>query len=151
MDLIYLIIILPFLFLRAYKKVIENLTSEGKMKALLVVVLMVVSFGAAANYDCYKAALNDFASDSMAYQIYDEEISMAFEDNGVNASVKAVRSLESKLGCVEKSFEISKASCKEVVPGNSISKVCYLESQLGYFFISMDMMEKVNIVFNRWD
>lgn len=121
------------------------------MKALLVVILMAVSLGSAANYDCYKAALNDFASDSMAYQIYDEDISMAFDDNGVKASVKAVRSLESKLGCVEKSFEIKNVSCNEIVPGNSVSKVCYIESQLGYFFVSMDMMDQVNIVFSRWD
>lgn len=121
------------------------------MKALLVVVLMALSFGSAANHDCYRAALNDFSSDSMAYQIYDEDISMAFEDNGGKASERAVRRLENRLGCVEKSFEIQNISCKEVVPGNAISKVCYVESQLGYFFISIDMMEKVNIVFNRWD
>lgn len=139
------------MFSQEYIKDIEILIKGAKMKALLVVLLLVGSFGAAANQDCYQAALNNFSADSVAYRIYDEDISSAFEDNAEKASVRAVRKLEGNLGCADKSFEVAEVSCKEVMPGNALSKVCYVESQLGYFFISIDMMEGVNLVFNRWD
>ena len=121
------------------------------MKVLLVVVSLFVSLAASANYDCYRKALNDFSADSVSFQVYSEEAAVSFEGKPESAAVAAVRDLEEKLGCDAKSFELGEISCKEVVPGNLLSRVCYAESQLGYFFISMDMMENMNVVFNRWD
>lgn len=121
------------------------------MKVLLVVISLFVSIAASANYDCYRKALNDFSADSMSFQLYSEEAAASFEKKPENSAVAAVRDLEEKIGCDVKSFEIGEVSCKDVVPGNLLSRVCYAESQHGYFFISMDMMENMNVVFNRWD
>ncbi len=121
------------------------------MKVLFIVISLVASLAVSADYDCYRKALDDFSVDSKAFQVHDEDAAVMFSDLPEKASFKAIRELEAMLGCVEKSFEISEISCKEVVPGNSLSRVCYVESNMGYFFVSMDMMEGLNIVFNRWD
>lgn len=121
------------------------------MKKVLIVLLMVLAVGAEANYDCYKKVLGNLQYDSMAYQVDADQIEVSFEENSEASSRLGVRLLEKDLGCVDKSFDISEVSCKEIIPGNPISRVCYLESQHGYFFVSMDMMEKLNIVFSRWD
>jgi len=121
------------------------------MKSVLIVLLMVLAVGAEANYDCYRKVLSNLQYDSMAYQVDADLIEVAFEENSEAASKLSIRLLERDLGCLDKSFEIVEVSCNEIVPGNQISKVCYMESQHGYFFVSMDMMEKLNIVFSRWD
>ena len=121
------------------------------MKALVILFSLLLSYGAMAEVDCYGSVLNDYSLDSNSFQIYDEQISEAFENKDSLASSMAVRSLEQQLDCRSGAFEISDISCKEIIPGNSTSKVCYLESQYGFFFVSVDMMEKVNIVFSRWD
>ncbi len=120
-------------------------------KALLVVLAMVFSFGAAANYECYRKVLNDFSSDSAAFQVRIENAVEIFEENAERAAVLGVGQLESILGCEKNSFAVSEVACREVVPGNILSKVCYVESQHGYFFVSVDMMDGLNVVFNRWD
>lgn len=120
-------------------------------KALLVVLAMVFSFGAAANFECYRKVLNDFSSDSAAFQVRSDLAVELFEEESQKAALLAVSQLEGLLGCEKGSFELSEVSCKEIVPGNYSSKVCYLESQHGYFFVSIDMMDGLNVVFNRWD
>ena len=120
-------------------------------KALLIVLAMIFSFGAAANYECYRKVLNDFSSDSAAFQVKSVEAVELFESDPEKAASFGVSQLEGILGCEKNSFALSEVSCKEVVPGNAFSKVCYLESQHGYFFVSIDMMEGLNVVFNRWD
>lgn len=39
----------------------------------------------------------------------------------------------------------------EIVKGIVYSKVAYIESDLGYFIISEDMMLHINVTFSRWD
>ncbi|MDD3592645.1 MAG: hypothetical protein PHO65_08390 [Sulfurovum sp.] len=39
----------------------------------------------------------------------------------------------------------------EIVKGIIYSKVAYIESQVGYFIISEDMMLHINITYSRWD
>ncbi|MCF8058799.1 MAG: hypothetical protein K9K67_05865 [Bacteriovoracaceae bacterium] len=121
------------------------------MKVLLVVLSLFASLAVSADYDCYRKALNDFSVDSMAFQVKSEEAVVMFEDRPDKAVYSVIRSLEQNLGCSNKSFELAEVSCKEIVPGNALSSICYVESQHGYFFISMDMMESINVVFNRWD
>ena len=39
----------------------------------------------------------------------------------------------------------------EIVKGIGYSKVAYIESDLGYFIISEDMMLHINVTYSRWD
>lgn len=118
---------------------------------LIAVVFLGMSQGARADFDCYRRLLNDFSSDSSSFQIYDEDVAIVFEEAPEKAAVQSIRLLEKKLECDNKAIRSLEVSCKDVVPDNLMSRVCYVESNEGYFIMSMDMMENVNLVFNRWD
>ena len=128
---------------------------KGLMNKLFLVVALGIfvgmSQGVRADFDCYRRALNDFSVDSRSFQVYSEEVSALFEEEPEQAARESIRLLEQRLECDQKSLNPVEVSCKDIVPGNYMSRVCYAESNDGYFFISLDMMENVNIVFNRWD
>ena len=128
---------------------------KGLMNKLFLVVALGIfvgmSQGVRADFDCYRRVLNDFSVDSRSFQIYSEEVSALFEEEPEAAARESIRLLEERLECDQKSLDPVDVSCKEIIPGKSMSRVCYAESSDGYFFISLDMMENVNIVFNRWD
>ena len=47
---------------------------------------------------------------------------------------------------------ITNFNCTTVVPGQSESEVCYVRTKsTGYFIVSHDYMENLNVVFNRFD
>lgn len=39
----------------------------------------------------------------------------------------------------------------EIAPGIDYSKAAYIQSENGYFIISVDMMRHANVVYSRWD
>jgi len=128
---------------------------KGLMKKLFLVVFLGVFVGMGqavrADFDCYRRILDDFSVDSRSFQIYSEEVSAQFEEQPEIAAIESIRLLEERFECNDKALNPVEVSCKEVVPGNYVSQVCYAQNDNGYFFISLDMMENVNIVFNRWD
>jgi hypothetical protein len=102
--------------------------------------------------NCYQLLSNDYASDSRSFQVADYELEKDFDESPEEYSLEALDGLLKKLGCDSKSQKVeSEVACHEVMPGNSYSRVCYVENELGYFFISKDMLDSVNIIFNRWD
>ena len=45
-----------------------------------------------------------------------------------------------------------KYACKAVDEDNWRTKVCYIETeQPGFFYIMRDMVDHINVVYNRWD
>jgi hypothetical protein len=48
-------------------------------------------------------------------------------------------------------FPFTNINCREIMPGNPSSQVCYLESKVGYFFVTMDMLDHYFVTYNRWD
>ena len=128
---------------------------KGLMNKLFLVVVLGIfvgmSQGVRADFDCYSSLLDDFSVDSKSFQIYSEEAAELFEERPEAAAKESIRLLGEKLGCNNKNLDQMEVSCSEVIPGNLMSKVCYAENDIGYFFVSMDMMDNVNIVFNRWD
>lgn len=47
--------------------------------------------------------------------------------------------------------DVTDYSCKFLLPNEVHSEVCIVETQLGYFLHSRDMLGGVVLVFNRWD
>ncbi len=128
---------------------------KGLMNKLFLVVALGIfvgmSEGVRADFDCNGALLDNYSRDSKSFQIYSEEVAELFEERPEAAAKESIRLLRESLGCADKALNAVEVSCSEVIPGNSMSKVCYAENKDGYFFVSIDMMENVNIVFNRWD
>jgi len=53
--------------------------------------------------------------------------------------------------CPNEPLEIREVVCNNVVPKDNYTRVCYVETNIGYFFIMRDMLDGVNIIYNRWD
>jgi|SRR5690606_13939875 len=122
------------------------------MKKLVVVLIsVVVSFSAQAS-DCYERLTDNYSHDSKAFQLSEASVDYALERNTIAFAQSAVIALKESLGCqIKKNAMELSAQCKEIVPGVAMSRVCYVSSDYGYFLVSVDMLENINIVFNRFD
>ncbi|PIR28616.1 MAG: hypothetical protein COV38_15190 [Bdellovibrionales bacterium CG11_big_fil_rev_8_21_14_0_20_38_13] len=121
------------------------------MKTLILIFVLLISASSFAN--CSSALTNQYTQDSVAFQLSEDEVDYEIPRATVEFAKQAVTSLQQKLGCkLEKIGEqFTNANCQEVVPGISSSNVCYVEGRSGYFLVSVDMLENINIVFNRFD
>lgn len=138
-------------------------------KIMLVVSLLVMANSSFAKskvdeMECLERLTGTFSYDSKSFvqntDIIDGKHNVSYENNAlVNAAGTVKILLESKFGCdldyisFERLYsgEKAKASCVNIIPGDSYSKACYVETNVGYFFITWDMLTAVHTTFNRWD
>jgi hypothetical protein len=124
------------------------------MKRLICVIAFVL-VSSHAYADCYARLTQDYSRDSFGYQLAEDAVSYDVERSTVDFARAAVIALEEQLGCdldgVKAHMELAPANCQEVIPGVAMSRVCYVEGRYGYFFVSVDMLENINVVFNRFD
>ncbi len=124
------------------------------MKNIFILIFSIFLLGTSASAlgrDCYSKVLKGYRFDSTSFQIYSEEVAELFEGQASRASVLAIYLLENELGCEEGELAPLSIGCQTIVPGKPLSKACYAESSRGYFFITVDMLQNVNLVFNRFD
>jgi hypothetical protein len=48
-------------------------------------------------------------------------------------------------------LEIQSAKCSKVKRGKNFSDICYVETNAGFFFMTPDVLDGVNVIYNRWD
>lgn len=124
-------------------------------------LLIATSFSVRADssVQCLEILTHDNAIDSFAYSLNVDEINDRYFGNDHLASaihyIKAV--LEIK-GCSRADVNFgrgalgrSKSRCQHLFPGIPTSLSCYVETNLGYFFVTRDLMTKVHVVYSRWD
>tara|TARA_R110000868_G_scaffold204946_3_gene453186 strand:- start:53266 stop:53634 length:369 start_codon:yes stop_codon:yes gene_type:complete len=122
------------------------------MKLFIATFLITFSFNGLAN--CYESLTQNYSRDSFAYQLNEDEVDLELDRGSVPFARAAVAALEAKLSCGMDAKALSlgqSANCQDVVPGVALSRVCYIEKPYGYFLVSVDMLENINIVFNRFD
>lgn len=126
------------------------------MKKLLLLFALIFSVSyQQAKADCQIDFMNKYnVMDSKAISLHDNSLEGDFYEDSESYVVEAIAKLVSDIkSCArEKSNHlVSNVSCKELMGGKLYSKSCVAESQIGYFFVSLDMLDNVNIIFNRWD
>lgn len=52
--------------------------------------------------------------------------------------------------CGEKPQHIH-SNCRNILKHASHTRVCAVETNHGYFFVTKDLLDGVNVIFNRWD
>ncbi|TNE96407.1 MAG: hypothetical protein EP326_13420 [Deltaproteobacteria bacterium] len=121
------------------------------MKALILFLSLMLSLGLEAA--CYDKLIAEPPFDSKSFFVQEALYEVDAQELNESSSVHVVEKLlRDRIGCEEKSLSRGvEVSCKELMPGKSWSKVCYVESEMGYFVIQMDMMEGAHVIFNRWD
>lgn len=132
------------------------------MTKLLLPLLLALTFVTnveASPERCYEKLTDGFTQDSRSFSVNLDDLNM--RDYGRDYQAEAIfiiRALVKELGCSKKDLNFgkgidgrSKHSCRQLVPGRNHTTVCYIETQLGYFFVSKDFLENANVTYARWD
>ena len=48
-------------------------------------------------------------------------------------------------------LKFSNYTCKKLKEDRHYSEVCYIEAEQGFFFVMRDMVDHINVIYNRWD
>lgn len=133
------------------------------MKALLKILILslLVQPFVFASIDCYDSfAMKYNIIDNKSFELSDVDMNADFESSPVNLMKEAIAKVAAPVaGCEalvnlasqEKEESSLEVSCAEVMPGKSYSRVCFAESEIGYFFLKSDMLGNLNLSYNRWD
>lgn len=120
-------------------------------------VLSAPSF--ASPESCRVVLTNNYEKDSVNYNVDLDnlEITAPVADK-LGQATQIVRYIVSQQGCAKADISFGKGSegmakskCSLITPDRTASLGCYIESNLGYFFVHWDMGHTANIIFNRWD
>lgn len=136
---------------------------EMKIARLVLItsflLLAVSEFSSASETRCIDRLTDAYSTDSMSHTINLNDINIRdYGNDHLAFSIKIVRELLNEVGCSGNDINFGRSSrgrshsrCHQVLRGVPSSRVCYVESNLGYFFLTRDMLTNVNITFNRWD
>ena len=109
-----------------------------------------------ATEKCQGKLLNGHSLDSQAFVISDiyQGLDIEGEISGSDAEllvgffIESLQCLTSEKGLV--ALEL-KGTCRNIERGNFLSKTCFVNSRIGYFLLTFDMMEGAHLIFNRFD
>jgi len=133
------------------------------MKKLFFFISLIILSSSAQAFekmrDCQSTLTRNFTLNSATFSMdLDEYDIRDYGKDHVAFSIRLVRELLNDLGCSPKAVNFgqgalgrSTQSCRQLVPGREISRVCYIETNLGAFILTVDYFTEVHIVFKRWD
>ena len=107
-----------------------------------IVFLVCALFANNAYSDCYVSLSGGLDSKN-------HQINVSTDSPLQNKSEQALKKLFKKLNCQE--MEIGTIKCNTAIKDVPETEICYTECQYGYFLISKDYLDNINILFNRWD
>ncbi len=126
---------------------------------VLICTFCILQAKAADSFSCYSKLTDRFKNDVSTFVL--DLNNLEYRDYGndfLAEGIYLIRVLLKDLGCFKKDINFgdgptgrSKSRCQLLSPQRFQSRSCYIESNLGFFFISYDMMGHATIVFNRWD
>ncbi|MBH46908.1 MAG: hypothetical protein CME71_01920 [Halobacteriovorax sp.] len=124
------------------------------MKAILIVIFSLLIKTAIAHDECYRLVTQNYTRDSIAYSLEEFDILSKDEPGSPQYARAAIMELEAQLGCDAESELIDRiyiSKCKRINNGEEFSRICFVKTAYGYYFVSVDLLGKINIVFSRFD
>jgi hypothetical protein len=129
------------------------------MKKIFTVLMMITSMNLLASAQtCIDKITHDNSVDSASITFQAEDYE--FENDHVGDAYQLSRLFVERKGCGKKDLRFTggpdsgrsgKAICKLIAKGIPHSRVCYIESNIGFFIVSRDMVSGATVVYNRWD
>ncbi len=119
----------------------------------------VSEFSSADETQCINRLTNDYTADSVAYTMSVDDYNVRdYGNDHLALSIKMIRILIDKSGCSPSAINFGRSArgrshnrCDQILRGVPSSRVCYVETNLGYFFVTTNMLTDMHITFNRWD
>ena len=109
---------------------------------------------------CLSKLTYDFAVDSRSFKVDTDNIVVIGDDRDYLAqAISIVRGTLDLHGCDGRAdinfghgpMGKTKSSCRQLIRGRDYSVSCYVESSLGFFFVTRDLQTNAYVVFSRWD
>ncbi len=131
------------------------------MRIIMLFMLIVISSTVYSTpIECFRNLTDEFRSDSATYSLNLDEVYVKdYGQDHLANGIQIVRALLRELGCNRSDINFrrtnlgrsTRSRCREIIPSQHHTRVCAIESSLGYFFVTWDMQTRANIIFNRWD
>lgn len=130
------------------------------MKAYATILGLLLSLSTFASpVECTKLLTNDFELSSRPFSLNVDTIDTNIpETDRLAHAHKIVREVIKSVGCEHKDINFaksptgtSKSKCSLLSPGRTASMSCYVESNIGFFFVMWDMNQTANVIYNIWD
>ena len=131
-----------------------------KLLVFIVLMLGVESFAGTQNLRCQSLLLDGFNEDSKSFQVKEADFvnNIDFGKDYVRRAFFLVRELLKSEGCNISKLKFNKGfsgnsenHCRKIHPEVEESRVCFIQSNIGYFFLMDDLLGHTNITYNRWD
>jgi len=131
-----------------------------KWISIATVLFGLASASLADEKHCLNRLTENHTRDSYAFNINLDDLEMRdYGNDHLAQSIFIIREALSKAGCNSRNdvnFSKSpegraKSYCKNVSRHTNTSRVCFVESSIGYFFVTSDLLYTAHVIFNRWD
>ncbi len=130
------------------------------MKSVLASLCLLFSLTVSASpMECTRLITNDYELSSRPFTLNVDNIDTNFpETDRLAHAHKIAREVIKSVGCEQKDINFaksptgtSKSKCSMISPGRTASMSCYVESNIGFFFVMWDMNQNANVIYNIWD
>ena len=103
---------------------------------------------------CYDALTSNYTLDARSFHFSTDEFDHELGADGEALAV--ARLAAAKVGCKAEDIQYEdlkqkSSSCRQLIPGNHLSNVCYVATNLGYFIIHETLPEGLAVTYSRWD
>lgn len=96
--------------------------------------------------------------DSYQFTVANDAVDRNFGKDYLAESIYAIRILLDKHRCSQNDINFgrgpqgrSHSKCSTIIANEDQTRVCYVETNLGYFLVSQDLLDTFNIIYARWD
>jgi len=130
------------------------------LRSLLALgLLILLTQGVNANQkDCIQRLMGNRVQDSINFAIHSDDVDRDFGRDFLAEAIYTIRILIDREGCSQNDINFgqgplgrSHSRCSKIVRNQDHTRVCYIETNLGYFFLTKDPLDLVNITYSRWD
>lgn len=111
--------------------------------------------------DCMNKLMSTHHSpnnDTYIHNLHLDDIDRNFGKDYLADAIYKVRLILKKVGCSKEDINFGKgpygksqSRCTNILRDQEHTRVCYVESNLGYFFLTTDLLDNINILYSRWD
>lgn len=133
----------------------------GKLALFIVLIFVSTTSYAYATQaeDCRALITKNYINETAHFRLNPDNYNEpSYGNDHVARSIFYIRQLINDLGCSRKSVNFSKgpngrgqSRCHTIFRGKPHTRSCYIHTNLGFFFVTTDLTDGVNLLYSRWD
>jgi len=130
------------------------------LKSLLALGLLVLLSQSihASPRECIDNLMYYSNRDSYQFTVTNDVVDRDFGRDYLAQAIYTIRILLDKHRCSQNDVNFgrgpqgrSHSKCSNILTNENQTRVCYVETNLGYFLVSQDLLDTFNVIYSRWD